>query len=164
MITALRNMTIYHSSTTAVCLYWSALWYIMLPWAYYRLKVRMLNDKTMNCLNHAEFQQDRDYEIMVGHYLLFLSHLNRCLFTFCSVLLTKWECASSKNAKVSKGLQFVQGFSDMMYPILIWLCIKFRYHFPMELLLFGVANLIQPISYFFWKCGYGNTIKLDDII
>ena len=118
--------------------------------------VLISNTTTINWPNPAWFQQDGDYEIMLGHYFLFLSHLNRCLFTFGSVLMTKWENASSKKAQdIGKGLLFVEAFSNMMYPIMIWLCIKYGYHFPLEILLFGVANLIQPISYFFRKFGYG---------
>ena len=61
---------------------------------------------------------------------------------------------------MSIGMLIVGASINMLYPILIWLCIKFRYHLPIELLCYTIANLIEPIVYLCNKFGSGNRVQL----
>ena len=93
---------------------------------------------------------------MLGHYLYFLSYFNRSIFTLVSGFLAKWNKASLKKVDRSKGELIMGVWINLLYPLLIWLCIKFRYHSPLELLFGVVANSIEPMLYFFDNFGSGN--------
>ena len=98
---------------------------------------------------------------MLGYYCLFLSHLNRCIFTFISAVFAKWnEESLNKGDDTSNGILIVASSLNVLYPILIWLCTRFHYHFTTELLFLGVANLIEPIFYFYNNFGSGNLVLL----
>ena len=96
----------------------------------------------------------------MGHYFYFLSYFNRMILIFVSVVLAKWNKASLKKVgELGKGMLIVGVSTNLLYPLLIWLCVKFRYHFPLELSCGVVAN-IEPIFYLFTKFGTGNFVHL----
>ena len=89
------------------------------------------------------FLSDDDREIMLGHYFFFLEHLHRCMFFFIAVIFSNWykiylRSISNRDSDViSKSI------------LVFWLATKFKYHFPLELLIFICASLIDPIAYFY---------------
>ena len=94
--------------------------------------------------------------MMLGHYFFFLSHLNRFIFTFYSALIAYWNKASFKNVDdMGMGMLFVGASMNMTYPLCVWLSVKFHYFLPMEVSFYTVANLIEPVVYFFtkYRCG-----------
>ena len=106
---------------------------------------------------------------MLALYFEFLRQFNRCIFTFGSAALAKWNKASLKKVDgMSKGMLVVGASINMLYPVLIWLYTKFQYHlpiqlFPIELSCFVVANLIENIFYFYNNFGSGKVVQLTEI-
>ena len=96
---------------------------------------------------------------MLAQYLTFVSYFNREIFTLGSLVLAKFNKSSLKKVDdLSKGMLIAGASLNMLFPVLLWLCIKFGYHFPVELLFLGAANLIEPIVYFYDKFGPGKCI------
>ena len=105
-------------------------------------------------------KEESDYGILMGHYFLFLGQINRSMVTFGSALLAMWNKTSLKKAdNMSKGMLIVGALINMLYPLLIWLCIKFHFHLVLELCFVVVANFIEPISYFYNTFGSGSLVQ-----
>ena len=93
---------------------------------------------------------------MLAQYLTFLAHYNRSVITLGSILLAKCNKTSLKTVDdMSKGKLILGILINMLFPILLWLCIKFQYHFPLEVLLLAVVYLIEPFFYFYGKMESG---------
>ena len=94
---------------------------------------------------------------MLGHYFYFLSYFNRNIFTFLSVVLANWKKINLKKLDdVSGEMVIVGALINLLYPLLIYVCIKFGYHFPLELACGVVAMSVDPIFYFLNTFGFGN--------
>ena len=103
--------------------------------------VPKFNDDTHE---HAFFLAEDNWEIMFGHYIFFLEHLQRCIFYSIAVIFSKWyriSFATDDNRIL--GLQ-----AKSVLPI--WLFTKYQYnHFTLEILLLICTSLIGPMTYFY---------------
>ena len=85
---------------------------------------------------------------MLGHYCALLCHFNRCLVFVITEIFAKWNNIAWTS--MDKSNQSTLSLSmNMVIPILNWLCIKYHYHFPIELLIMVIALTIGTISYFY---------------
>ena len=102
---------------------------------------------------------------MLAQYLTFLAQYNQSVITLGSILLAKYNKTSLKTVDdMSKGKLILGALINMLFPILIWLCIKFQYHFPLEVLLLAIAYLIDPFLYFYGKLGLGELVCLGNLL
>ena len=100
---------------------------------------------------------DNGHGIMLGHYFYFLSYFNRNVFIFGSAFLAKWRKTSLRKVDdMSEGLVILGALINVLYPLLIYVTIKFNYHFPLELSIGAIAMSCDPIYYFFKNLGHGN--------
>ena len=98
----------------------------------------------MTHTNKLFFLAEDNWEIMFGHYIFFLEHLQRCIFYSIAVIFSKWyriSFATDDNRIL--GLQ-----AKSVLPI--WLFTKYQYnHFTLEILLLICTSLIGPMTYFY---------------
>ena len=108
-----------------------------------------------NCVIWS-FKTDSNQDIMLAQYFTFLAHYIRIVIALGSILLAKSNKTSLRTIDdMSKGKLIMGTLINMLFPILLWLSIKFQYHCPLEVLLLAVAYLIDPFLYFFGKMGSG---------
>ena len=101
---------------------------------------------------------DNGHGIMLGHYFYFLSYFNRNVFIFCSAIVAKWRKTSLRKVDNmnEEGLIILGALINVLYPLLIYVTIKFSYHFPLELSIGVIAMSCDPIYYFIKNFGHGN--------
>lgn len=91
---------------------------------------------------------DKNCDIMLGHYFLFLCHVNLCLFLFIFTINAKWNNIHFGTVGNKRNSDLVI-FLDMLLPVLNWLCTKYQFHLPLELLIYTSALLIGHVAYFY---------------
>ena len=86
--------------------------------------------------------------MMLGHYFAFLAHYNRCFIFVITEMFARWNNivwpSTDKSNRSTLSLSM-----NMIIPLLNWLCIKYHYHFPTELLIMVLALFIGTIAYFY---------------
>ena len=83
---------------------------------------------------------DDNYGIMMGQYCFFLSLLNELVTFYVCDAFAKW------NGLIIMTEHTWHRFDLGPAILLAWLCTKYQLYFPLELLVYGSALLIMPIS------------------
>ena len=116
---------------------------------------------------------DSDFscEIMMAHYFHQLTIMNRHIFICISgahetYMYTKGNTKGDNNEHVEDS-QMQRIFTSILmftYPILNWLCIRYDYRLPFNLLIQNIVLVSEPITYFckFVRPGKVITIVLFD--
>ena len=89
---------------------------------------------------------------MLGHYLFFIAHLNRCIVFRVVGILSRWsmhyDATDIRRGQQELWIHFIMTFCNWVpikYPSM---CFTF-YHFPIETLLYGIVVVLRPITYFY---------------
>ena len=110
---------------------------------------------------------------MLGHYATYLSFLFYCTIYIGGSIFIKWSKRSLENDDDTIMLYTWYGHdtyhnisrgSQDLGILLSWLCTKYQYHFPLELLIFVSALLIRPMAYFYTFLRPGNQFHLAKLI
>ena len=129
------------------------------------------NKCTKTWKNH--FSGGNNYGIMLGHYATYLSLLFFCTTYIGGAIFIKWSKRSLENDDDTIMLYTWYGHdtyhnisrgSQDLGILLSWLCTKYQYHFPLELLIFVSALLIRPMAYFYTFLRPGNQFLLAKLI
>ena len=103
--------------------------------------------------SYTFFQDADNYGIMMGHYLLLWSQLNRCIFFTISYLLSKWSIISFEKSIGGGARSGI--IINLLYPLMGWLCVKYHFHFPYELLLHTFTTRVLVAMAYIYNCFKG---------
>ena len=98
---------------------------------------------------------EEDHGIMMAHYLMLMGVVNECMFLCIAGLfdhrkLIKYDLIAVSGQK-SNAEDLPSKLSTtvvyLIFPVGLWLCIKFRYHFALSLLCMMANNATETIAY-----------------
>ena len=79
--------------------------------------------------------------MMLGHYCLFLTGVNKLVANYICIVFAKLNGIMTEHG----GHRFDSAPALLM----AWLCTKYQYYFPLELLAYTSGILINPIGQFY---------------
>ena len=99
-----------------------------------------------------------DCQVMIAHYLFFLSRVNQCAFFGIACIfakLTKKEYDWERHNKPSS----FRNLATFLFPIINWVCTKYKYHFVFTILVQSILTMLSPLIYFYSFIDEGTTLK-----
>ena len=98
------------------------------------------------------FTEDADNEhdcgIMMAHYFFFLSIVNHCVFFGIAWIYAK-VIKSEYVPRQYKKISYFDKATSIIFPILSWLAIRYKYHFKHLIATESIVTVISPITYLY---------------
>ena len=113
---------------------------------------------------------------MLGHYIFYLHLLVYYTFLNGGAFLVKWNKigfelsidlgfeSDNDTNMLPIGLYDIPETLTELFILLSWLCTKYEYHFPLELLIFVSLYLITAMAYFYTLLRPGNKFYLANLV
>ena len=112
---------------------------------------------------------DHSYAIMMGHYMHLMILVNRHIFIFIAGATARLIRDNTNKYWINYWFKdgddkekIASSFIWFIYPLANWLCIRYHYHLPFNLLAHHTLMVIGPVNYVcnFVRTGKGQTMRL----
>ena len=93
----------------------------------------------------------QDFEIMMAHYVAFLSLVNHCAFFWIASILARWaerNCSNNHGRKPNVRL-LLSSYLYLQHPLIVWGFPKYKIHVTFNILFVAVNKTSVPLLYFY---------------